>query len=41
MKELFSGTSDWLVSIMGSKDYGTIRKIIKYIKLGVTHRERL
>jgi hypothetical protein len=40
--ELFFGNvgiREWLASIMGSKDYGTIRKISKYIKKGITHRE--
>ena len=42
-KDLFFvnvGTSEWLVSVMGSKNYGTIRMIAKYIKLGMSHRDR-
>ena len=43
-KELFSsslGSSKWLISIVGSKYYGTIKKIAKYMKLGMTIRRFL
>ena len=32
--------SKWLTLIMGLKDYGTMRKIAKYIKSGMIHRGR-